>query len=364
MAGLAIAAAITPRGPDGSPTPTPAGKIGVLSIGMCNAQLEFSGNGAPDAFMWRANYNGLNPDLAKDANVVLVNAAAAGLTADIWEDNTAQAWTDAQNRVIQAHLSAAQIQVVWMEHAIAKPTGNFQDSEGLIKDDITQIAKNVLMQFPNCKIIFVSTRTQSYVAIGSPYDHNPEPYAYETGFANKLTIQAQTDRTDLCFDDPTHFYSCSPVVAPYICWGPYSWINGLTPRSDGKTWNCSDLKPDDWVHPTSCGVHKVADQLLAFFETSPIATPWYLNKNTSNMTIGSLNYTVCPGSPLTVQFCTDVSGGTGSLRYSWDFDDGDFDYDNPTPTKSFPSRGTYNVHLTVVDSAGNHAQATIAVTSQ
>jgi PKD domain len=357
MAGQQIAAAITPLNNMGTPTPAPDGKIGLLSIGMCNAQLEFSGNGAPDAFMWRANHD---PLMAKDANVVLVNAAAAGKTADIWANINNPVWNDAQSKVTQAHLSAAQIQVVWMEHAIAQPTGDFQTSEGALQVDITKIAKNVLTEFPNCKIIFVSTRTESYT---TTLPHNPEPYAYETGFANKLTIQAQTDQTDLCFADPTHFYSCTPVVSPYLCWGPYSWIRDLTPRSDGKTWNCSDLKAGDWVHPTSCGVHKVADQLLAFFETSPIATPWYLNKNTSNITISSLNYTVCPGSPsYTVQFCADVSGGTGSLRYSWDFDDGDFDYDNPTPTKSFPAPGTYNVHLTVVDSGGNHAQGTIAVT--
>src|SRR5207249_3194411 len=132
------------------------------------------------------------------------------------------------DKITAAGLSAAQIQVVWMEHAQQQPTGDFQTSEQSLQGYITMIAKNVLTEFSNCKIIFVSTRTQSYVAIGSIYDHNPEPYAYETGFANKLTIQAQTDQTDLCFDDPTHFYSCSPVVAPYICWGPYSWINGLT----------------------------------------------------------------------------------------------------------------------------------------
>jgi len=75
----------------------------------------------------------------------------------------------------------------------------------------------------------------------------------------------------------------------------------------------------------------------------------------------SANFSVCSDSPYTVQFCADVSGGNGLLRYSWDFDDGDFDYDNPTPTKSFPVSGTYNVHLTVVDADGNHGQATIMI---
>src|SRR5439155_17611090 len=142
MAGLAIAAAITPRGPDGSPTPTPAGKIGVLSIGMCNAQLEFSGADQfpNDAFLRRANGQvpgDPNPDRAKDSNVVLVDAAKAGKGAAQWANLGDDAWSRAMDKITAAGLSAAQIQVVWMEHAQQQPTGDFQTSEQSLQGYIT-----------------------------------------------------------------------------------------------------------------------------------------------------------------------------------------------------------------------------------
>lgn len=36
----------------------------------------------------------------------------------------------------------------------------------------------------------------------------------------------------------------------------------------------------DFTHPSLDGVTKVADQLLAFFKTDPLATPWFLSANT------------------------------------------------------------------------------------
>jgi len=247
-----------------------------------------------------------------------------------------------------------------MEHAVTHPSGQFRESAHLLQGFLTDISQNIREKFPNCQIVFLSTRTHAYT-ITLP--QSPEPYAYETGFANKWTIEAQiTGNRDLCFKDPNDPDSCPDgVKAPYLCWGSYHWVNGPNPRSDLKTWDCSDVV-DDWSHPNACGVHKVADQLLAFFETNPIATPWYLRKNSRNVRITChANFSVCNTSPYTVQFCADVSGGNGPLRYSWDFDDGDFDYDNPTPTKSFPGSGTYNVHLTVVDADGNHGQNTITI---
>jgi len=301
-----------------------------------------------------------HPDKAKSDSVVLAGGAVSGCTASEWADPSNACWNKATNQVINAGLSPSQVQVVWMEHAVTHPSGQFRESAHLLQGFLTDISQNIREKFPNCQIVFLSTRTHAYT-ITLP--QSPEPYAYETGFANKWTIEAQiTGNRDLCFKDPNDPDSCPDgVKAPYLCWGSYHWVNGPNPRSDLKTWDCSDVV-DDWSHPNACGVHKVADQLLAFFETNPIATPWYLRKNSRNVRITCpANFSVCNTSPYTVQFCADVSGGNGPLRYSWDFDDGDFDYDNPTPTKSFPVSGTYNVHLTVVDADGNHGQDTITI---
>jgi PKD domain len=336
----------------------------MLALGMSHANREFAGqfDYVDNAFMARANgqFPPDHPDKAKSDSIVLASGASASFTAREWADPTNECWDYATTQITDAGLTPSQVQVIWMEHAVKGPSGEFEESAHLLQGYLTDIAQNILVKFPNCQIAFLSTRTHAYT---TTLRQNPEPYAYEGGFANKWTIQAQIDGDpNLCFNDPNNPDSCpAGVKAPYLCWSSYHWIDGLTPRSDLKTWDCSDVG-HDWSHPSGCGVYKVASQLLAFFETNPIATPWYLRKNARNVTITcSANFSVCSDSPYTVQFCADVSGGNGLLRYSWDFDDGDFDYDDPTPTKSFPGSGTYNVHLTVVDADGNHGQNTITI---
>lgn len=367
-AGVAIAASIAPL--SGSCTPTPTPRIGLLSIGMCNAQLEFGGSA--DAFLARANADG-----AKNDDVVIINGAEASKDAKHWADINDNCWAHAVSKVNQQGLCPEQVAVVWMEHATIDPmaagggTAGFQYESQALQGLITQAVKNLHVVFPNAKLAFVSTRTRAYVDQAAPSPtpaHNPEPYAYETGFAVKYTIKSQIDGTDLCYYDPTGTdnQSCTATtaVAPYLAWGPYYWEDGTTPRSDGKTWLCSDLQADH-VHPTGCGVHKVSDQLLAFFETSPLTTPWYLKPKVSNMTV-TANFTQCTGlAPHTVQFCATIANGHGGpYVYSWDFDDGDYDYNDPSPIKSFPVNATYNVHLTVVDqSNGDHAQTTVTLVS-
>ena len=68
-----------------------------------------------------------------------------------------------------------------------------------------------------------------------------------------------------------------PVVAPWIAWGPYNWGNGLIPRPDGVAYDCQDYFPDG-LHPSDGGgKEKVANQLMNFFKTSPLTTPWFLH---------------------------------------------------------------------------------------
>ena len=84
-----------------------------------------------------------------------------------------------------------------MEHAVTHPSGQFRESAHLLQGFLTDISQNVREKFPNCQIVFLSTRTHAYT-ITLP--QSPEPYAYETGFANKWTIEAQIDGDpNLCF---------------------------------------------------------------------------------------------------------------------------------------------------------------------
>jgi len=353
IAGQAIAAAITPVNAWGTPTPSPAGSIGLLSLGMSNANLEFGGGLQFQAQAFKAR---AEADNAKDSNVIVVDGTQPGTDAAEWADPTDDVWTNAISKVTAAGLTRKQVEIVWMKHAVIDPTGGFPGSAQSLQALLTTIAQNVLQKFPNCKIAFFSTRTHAFTTTF----HNPEPYAYETGFANKWTIEAQINHDPHLKYDPNN----GTVVAPYICWGPYFWIDGTNARSDRKIWDWCDIQ-EDLVHPSACGVLKISDQLLAFFETNPISTPWFLNHTvTGNVpNITETHFDVESNNPYKVKFSATVNdpGGT-SLRYMWDFDDGDFDYDITSPVKVFRAPGTYHVHLTVVDNDGNHALATCTVT--
>lgn len=155
--------------------------------------------------------------------------------------------------------------------------------------------------------------------------------------------------------------SNGPVVVPWLSWGPYIWADGTRPRSDGLVWLCSDLQ-SDFTHPSTNGVSKVASQLLAFFKTDPTTTPWFLKKSGPNGPTCAPSASVTSGvMPLTVTFSPHASAGTAPLRDAeWTFEDGDF-ATNASPTKTFPSPGTYHVRLTVTDTNGNTAQGVVTI---
>ena len=118
------------------------------------------------------------------------------------------------------------------------------------------------------KIAFFSSRTRSYLLLNGL---SPEPTAFETGFSVKWMIEKQINGDPNLNFDP----NSGPVVAPYLSWGPYLWIDGLNQRSDGLVWTQQDLQ-DDCTHPSFQGEVKVANQLENFFKFDSIAAPWFL----------------------------------------------------------------------------------------
>ena len=65
------------------------------------------------------------------------------------------------------------------------------------------------------------------------------------------------------------------VKAPYLSWGPYLWIDGQNPRSDGRVWLEEDMGPD-CTHPSLSGNTKVAEMLMEFFKTDLTSRSWFL----------------------------------------------------------------------------------------
>jgi hypothetical protein len=93
---------------------------------------------------------------------------------------------------------------------------------------------------------------------------NPEPFAYETAFSVRWLIEEQIAAEILA----------SPA-SPVLLWGPYLWAHGITPRKgDELVWERTDLS-NDGGHPSPTGGEKVANLLLKFFKTDPLAKSWF-----------------------------------------------------------------------------------------
>jgi len=102
---------------------------------------------------------------------------------------------------------------------------------------------------------------------------NPEPWAYESGFAVKWLIEQQI------MGDKSLNYNADKgaVKAPWLSWGPYLWANGTTKRADGLFYAREDLG-NDGTHPTASGNDKVAKLLLEFFKTDSTTKPWFVGQ--------------------------------------------------------------------------------------
>ena len=241
--------------------PSPNGKIVLLSIGMSNTTQEFS------VFKPMAD-----ADLSKNPSLVIVDGAQGGMSAEkITDPNSStgmQFWNTVNQRLTNAGVSPAQVQIAWVKQANATPTGAFPTDVTRLQADLTTIAQILKDRFPNIRLAYYSSRIYAGYADTTL---NPEPYAYQAGFAVKWMIEQQINGAPELNYDPAH----GTVRAPWLSWGPYLWADGLNPRSDGLTYACSDFQSDG-THPAPNGAReKVAQMLLNFFKTDSVARLWF-----------------------------------------------------------------------------------------
>lgn len=247
---------ITPLDADGKPSPQ--GKIGLVSISMSNATMEYS------LFKQIAD-----ADPRKSRSVEIVDCAQGGQAMAEWGDPGARPWAEADRRLAQAGVSSQQVQVVWVKLANKGPRGSLAEHVGTLKRDTRAVLCNAKARFPNLRIAYLGSRIYAGYA-RTPL--NPEPYAYEGAFAVRGLIleQAGGDAALACEGDATS--------APLLLWGPYLWADGTTPRAgDGLVWAREDLG-DDGTHPSESGRRKVAQQLLAFFAGDRLASSWFVKR--------------------------------------------------------------------------------------
>lgn len=252
---LARASGIVPR--DALGNPDPHGWIGMIAVGMSNTTHEFG------AFERNADQ-----DPSRNARVVIVDTGFGGQTATVIANPAAGYWTTMMQRLAAMGLAPSQVQVAWLKEAEAQPPNNFPLHAQALRDTLKRVVQNLHDKFPNLRICYVSSRIYGgYSAQGTL---NPEPQAYESGFAVKWLIEDQID------GDAALNYGQLPgdVRAPLLLWGPYLWADGVNPRSDGLTWQLGDLESDR-VHPSPAGEQKVAAMLADFFANDATCASWW-----------------------------------------------------------------------------------------
>jgi hypothetical protein len=243
---------------DGDGQPSESGSIGFMGVGVSTTGLDW------DAFASLvAGESGINPQ------VVLVNGGVSGHPISRWIQPTDFPWGYMAEQVTATGLTAAQIQVAWVMMPDRPQTPPpFPERQEIYRQQLQAVLRILKANYPNLQLAFISSHQYAGYGTGNITDPGN---GYEHGFGVKWTIESQILGEGDLNADP----AVGPITAPWIAWGPYTWADGVNPRSDGLVWECSDFGRDG-SHPSAAGSLKLGGLLLDFFTSDPAATPWFL----------------------------------------------------------------------------------------
>lgn len=258
---------------------SPFGKYVLLSIGSSNTSQEWcsAGSGPPCSSWSVMGRAALDPGV-NHYTLVIVNGAADGQDAPQWTSPTSPNYERIKvGRLAPLGLSENQVQAVWLDLFDPRPTTSLPsdtaDANTLVAN-LGMVVRALRARYPYLRLVFVSSRVYGgYATI----DLNPEPYAYESGFAVKWLIESQINEMRGRTANPrAGTLDYVKRAAPLILWGPYLWAAGASQRSDGLYWLPTDFEPDG-TNPSQPGESKVAEKLLEFFKNSPYSRCWFVN---------------------------------------------------------------------------------------
>ena len=337
--GIGLADAIQPLSSTGAPDPT--GKYVFMAIGESTAQNEFN------RFLPIAN-----ADPTKNPNLVIVNGAQGGATPNTLTSTTSAYWTTVlENYLPQNSVTADQVVVIWMEDTDGIATGTFPTDITSLQSEYETLMQTMLTLFPNLKMVYFSSRVYAGYSNGLATPDNPEPYAYEVGYAVKWAIGDQLNGNANLNYNPAD----GPVVAPWMSWGPYYWSNGMLGRSDGLVWDCEDFSFDGTHPSTFFGQLKVATQLLHFLRTDVTTVPWYLAPVLGLTATAGNNQSGYVGTALPTALsvlASNLNSGVGNSGVSVSFSDGGVggSFNPPSPVVT-GSNGTASTTYTLPPAA-------------
>lgn len=246
-----------------------SGRYVVLSLGFSNWTQEFcckattTSNPAPtsNSFMALAK---ADPSVRRETQAI-INGAMGGQATDSWDSPTDSNYDLVESRLAQRNLTEAQVRVVLFKTADKFPAaGDYL----LLASSTGDAIRAMKQRYPNLQMVFLLSRTYGGYATTAL---NPEPYAYEGGFAVQRVVRAKLTQDSTGAIDSL----VGDLSGVWVGWGPYLWADGVVPRADGLTWLRSDFVTDG-VHPSPSGVSKVAGQLLGFLKQTPHAACWFI----------------------------------------------------------------------------------------
>lgn len=221
------------------------GKVGFVGVGTANAMAEFQ------AFSRLATQ-----DATVSRGVAFVDGPGGGWDAARVARPRSPYWAALDGRLRKARVQRGQVQVVWLKEAISGEDRPFPQDARALQAHLRSIVRILTARFPNLQLVYVSSRTYGGYAVTHL---NPEPFAYESGFAVKWLVQNGIE---------------GKLGRAWVGWGPYLWTDGAVGRRDGLAWNCDDVL-EDGTHPSPAGTRKVARLLMDFFGSDPTAQSWF-----------------------------------------------------------------------------------------
>lgn len=262
--GVAFANAIQPLDANGNPDPN--GKYVLLSIGMSAAHTLFAG----------FQIDAVADPTVDQTHLVLVNGAQNNATAGDFALPNHPVWTDIMEYFLpQSQVTAKQVVAAWIND-VSYPKGTFPGDMSTLQSNLESIAQNLHRRFPNLKLAYFTGRMYGAYSNNPKNPESPEPFAYESGFAVKWSIEDQLNGLTALNYNPVN----GQVKAPWMDWGSYMWANGLVPRNDGFVWTCQDYTSDG-IHPSLpplSGRDKGANIMMNFFKTDDTTAPWFLTR--------------------------------------------------------------------------------------
>ncbi len=231
--------------------------------------------------------------------------------------------------------------------------GHAQVTKDLLKQRILQLKQ----QFPNLKIVYLSSREfggwscpPAFTGSAAGYR---EPVAYEEAFPMKWLIEDQIN------GDPSLSFEGAGAPAPWLCWGPYVW-------DPAKAYPQAWWSAVDGVHPCENSADALAAQWYNFLMADPTSMPWLAKtpgtiKNVPPLVTASAN----PSSgdaPLTVVLTGTASDNDGVITaYGWIFGDGGTMNNIYSVQHIYQTAGTYKAIFWSTDDSNATRNDTVSI---